>query len=84
MAEVILEVVEAPAGSSVASDPEGPARLWGIAFLVEDLDASARALGPLLGRPREAVQPGRLIASLRREAGLGPAIAFMSPGAGAV
>jgi hypothetical protein len=82
MAELILELVEAPAGTRVAADPDGPARLWGIAFLVEDLEATARALGPLVGSPRDAVQPGRLIATLRREAGLGPAIAFMSPGAG--
>ncbi len=83
MAEVILEVVEAPAGSALAADPDGPARLWGISFLVEDMQFTAAVLGPLLGRPRAAVQPGRLIATLRREAGVGPAVAFMSPGPGA-
>ncbi len=55
------------------------ARLWGISFLVADMDATAAFLGDLLGTPRDAVQPGRRIATLRREAGLGPAIAFMSP-----
>jgi hypothetical protein len=84
MGEVILEVVEAPEGSSVRSDPDGPARLWGLAFGVESLEVTAAALGPLLGEPRPAVQPGRAIATLRREAGLGPAIAFMTPGPGAV
>jgi hypothetical protein len=84
MGEVILEVVEAPEGSSVRSDPDGPARLWGLAFGVESLEETAAALGPLLGEPRPAVQPGRSIATLRREAGLGPAIAFMTPGPGAV
>ncbi len=83
MGEVILEVVEAPEGSSVRSDPDGPARLWGLAFGVESLERTAEALGPLLGKPRPAVQPGRSIATLRREAGLGPAIAFMTPGPGA-
>ena len=78
--EPILEVVLAPEGSSVARDPDGAARLWGLAFGVEDLDATARALGDLLGSPRDAVQPGRRIATLRSDAGLGPAIAFMSPG----
>jgi catechol 2,3-dioxygenase-like lactoylglutathione lyase family enzyme len=78
--EPILEVVLAPDGSSVARDPSGPARLWGLAFCVEDLDRTARSLGDLLGAPREAVQPGRRIATLRGEAGLGPAIAFMSYG----
>jgi hypothetical protein len=77
--EPILEVVQAPDGSSVARDPDGPARLWGLAFLVEDMEATAAALGDLLGSPRDAVQPGRRIATLRPEAGLGPAIAFMSP-----
>jgi hypothetical protein len=79
LGEPILEVVQAPDGTSVARNPEGPARLWGIAFLVEDLDATGSALGELLGSPRNAVQPGRKIATLRPEAGLGPAIAFMTP-----
>jgi catechol 2,3-dioxygenase-like lactoylglutathione lyase family enzyme len=76
--EPILEVVQAPEGTSVARDPEGPARLWGLAFLVEDMERTADALGDLLGTPRDAVQPGRRIATLRPAAGLGPAIAFMS------
>jgi len=80
MGEVILEVVEAPEGSRLRADPDGPARLWGLAFGVDSLEPAAAALGPLLGEPRPAVQPGRSIATLRREAGLGPAIAFMTPG----
>ena len=77
--EPILEVVEAPEGTSVARDLDGPARLWGLAFRVEDLDRTAATLGNLVGTPRDAVQPGRRIATLRPEAGLGPAIAFMTP-----
>ena len=91
MAEVILEVVQAPEGVKLARDPAGsagdpqtPARFWGISFLVDDMDATSGALGDLLGTPRAAVQPGRQIATLRREAGLGPAIAFMTPGPGAI
>jgi hypothetical protein len=84
MGELILELVEAPAGTRIASDPSGPARLWGISFLVEEFERTAAALGDLLGEPREAVQPGRHIATLRKEAGLGPAIAFMTPGPGAI
>ena len=76
--EPILEVVQAPEGTSVARDPAGQARLWGLAFVVEDLDRTARALGELVGRPRPAVQSGRRIATLRWQAGLGPAIAFMT------
>jgi len=79
MGEVLLEVVQAPPGSRIARRPDLPARLWGISCLVADLDATAAHLGPLLGEPRDAVQPGRRIATLRREAGLGPAVAFISP-----
>jgi catechol 2,3-dioxygenase-like lactoylglutathione lyase family enzyme len=84
MGEVILEVVEAPEGTRIAADRDGPARLWGISFLVEDLERTASSLGDLLGEPRAAVQAGRRIATLRKDAGLGPAIAFMTPGPGAI
>ena len=84
MGEVILEVIQAPPGTRIADDPEGPARLWGISFLVEGLEQAAASLGDLLGEPRAAVQPGRRIATVRKEAGLGPAIAFMTPGPGAI
>jgi hypothetical protein len=82
MGEVVLEVIEAPAGSRLSQRPDGPARLWGIAFLVHDLERPASVLGERLGRPRNAVQPGRRIAPLRKQAGLGPAIAFITPGLG--
>jgi hypothetical protein len=84
MGEVILEVIQAPPGTRIGDDPDGPARLWGISFLVEELEHTAASLGDLLGEPRAAVQPGRRIATLRKEAGLGPAIAFMTPGRGAI
>jgi hypothetical protein len=84
MGELILEVVAAPEGTKVAADPRGPARLWGISFLVDEMEEVEARLGDLLGNPRDAVQPGRTIATLRREAGLGPAIAFMTPGRGAI
>jgi catechol 2,3-dioxygenase-like lactoylglutathione lyase family enzyme len=84
MGEVILDVIQAPEGTRIADDPSGPARLWGISFRVDDLERTAAALGDRLGEPREAVQPGRRIATLRKEAGLGPAVAFMTPGPGKV
>jgi hypothetical protein len=84
MGELILEVVQAPEGTRIASDPQGPARLWGISLLVEDFTDAEAVLGDRLGEPRDAVQPGRRIATLRKEAGLGPAIAFMTPGPGAI
>lgn len=78
MGEVILELVLAPEGTSAARDPNGPARLWGISFLVADMERTAEVLGERLGAPRDAVQPGRRIATLRPEAGVGPAVAFMT------
>lgn len=74
----ILEVVEHPPGTPAAADIGAPARFWGLAFLVEDLDASARVLGPVLGEVRDAIQPGRRIATVRREAGLGLPVALIS------
>jgi hypothetical protein len=80
LGEVILEVIQAPPGSREERDPNAPARFWGLAFTVTDLDAMADLLGERLGKPRDAVQPGRRIATLRREAaGIGPAMAFMTP-----
>jgi len=78
LAEVILEVVQAPPGSREERDADAPARFWGLAFGVADLAATAEALGDKLGEPRDAVQEGRRLATLRREAGLSPGIAFMS------
>ena len=82
LAEVILEVIEIPADAP-RRDPDAPARLWGLAFGVESLERTAALLGDRLGEPRDAVQPGRRIATLRREAGAGLPIAFMTPGPGA-
>jgi hypothetical protein len=79
LAEVILEVVEVPPGSHEERNHDAPSRFWGLAFAVEDLDHCAAYLGERLGEPRDAVQPGRRIATMRREAGLSPGIAFMTP-----
>jgi hypothetical protein len=58
-------------------DGDGPAWLWGLTVQVDDLDAAARLLGDALGEVREAVQPGRRIATVRREAGAGIPLALM-------
>jgi hypothetical protein len=54
-------------------------RFWGLTFVVISLEVLAQRLGDVLGPIRPAVQPGRRIASLRREAGLSLPVAFMSP-----
>lgn len=76
LGEAILEVVENPKARS----PDDPARLWGLAFLVDSLDTTSAALGERLSEPRPAVQPGRQIATLKRDAGLSFGCAFMTPG----
>jgi len=65
----VLEVVEA----------DDPVRLWGITFTTADIDAAADLLGDSLGRVKDAVQPGRRIATVRKEAGLGVPVALISP-----
>jgi hypothetical protein len=82
LGEVILEVVQQPP-EMAGFDPSAPARLWGLAFVCSDLDALAEQLGDKVKGPREAVQPGRRIATLTREAGFAVPIAFMTPGPGA-
>jgi hypothetical protein len=58
---------------------ERPAVLWGLALLSEDLERTAEQLAPHVGEVRDAVQPGRRIATVRRSAGVGVPLALMSP-----
>jgi hypothetical protein len=80
LGEEILEVVQEPQ-AIVERDggPDRPARLWGLALTVEDLDRAAEQMSPHLGDARAAVQPGRRIATLRRSAGLSVPVALMTP-----
>jgi hypothetical protein len=72
--EPILELL-----GSTAPTGDGPAAFYGLAWTVSDLDALADRLGPALGRVKDAVQPGRRIATLRhKEVGMSVATAFMS------
>jgi hypothetical protein len=68
----ILELVEAQ------KLPPGDARFWGLTMIASDLDALAARLGDRLRPIKDAVQPGRRIATLERSAGLSPHVAFMS------
>jgi hypothetical protein len=75
----ILELIQEPEDSiRQAGGGEDPARFWGLALRVEDLDETVRLLGACAGEIRPAVQRGRRIASLRRAAGVAVPLAFMS------
>lgn len=56
----------------VAGPVEGGERLWGVTLVAPDL-------APFGGTPKDAVQPGRRIATVPREAGLGIPVAVMTP-----
>lgn len=58
---------------------DGPSRIFGLALTVSDIDATAASLGEACGRVKDAVQPGRRIATLRHEPlGMSVPVAFMS------
>jgi hypothetical protein len=75
----ILELVAEPE-QLVASrgGPDRPAFFWGLALLVDDIDATVAAMAPHAGEPRAAVQPGRRIATLSRSAGLAVPVALIT------
>ena len=72
----ILELVGPP-------EPDGddrPATFWGVAVVTDDFDATISLLGAACTAPKDAVQPGRRIATLKtRDLGITVPIAFMSP-----
>jgi hypothetical protein len=72
--DVLLEVAGPPQPAG-----EDPARLWGLVVVAPDLELLAALPGEPLGSVREAVQPGRRIATVRRELGSSVPLAFMTP-----
>ncbi|WP_123023363.1 VOC family protein [Mycolicibacterium stellerae] len=58
--EVVIEAVGSPETAS-----EGPSTLWGITYLVADIDATAAFFGDRATPVKDAVQPGRRITTLR-------------------
>lgn len=75
LGEVILEVVGSP---DTASD--APSTLWGLTHVVADIDQAVALLGKAGGRPKDAVQPGRRITTLRtRELGISVRTAVLTP-----
>lgn len=73
--DALVEVVGPPAPAG-----DGPAVFWGLTVVVADLDATAALLAGRIGAVKQAVQPGRRIATAwGRQAGLRTPLAFMSP-----
>lgn len=79
LGEVILEVVQEPDEVLLREGgDERPVRFWGLALLCPDIERTARAFAPHVGTIRDAVQPGRMIATVKRPAGLAVPVALMS------
>ncbi|MDN4520749.1 MULTISPECIES: glyoxalase [Mycolicibacterium] len=62
LGEVILEVIGSPGTAG-----DGPSTLWGITYVVGDIDATAALFGDHTTPVKDAVQPGRRITTLRHQ-----------------
>jgi hypothetical protein len=70
---LIVELVERP------ELPAGPASFWGLVLIVDDIDAACELIGvDRVSPPKDAVQPGRRIATIRADVGLGLPVALMT------
>ena len=72
--ETLLEI----AGPASPDNDGKPARIAGLAYATSDIDAAAALLGDRMTMPKDAVQPGRRIAAVRKDVGSTVPIAFMS------
>jgi hypothetical protein len=80
LGDEILEVIQLPDDQlDLAGGSDAPARLWGLALISADIDATVAAFAPHAGEPHDAVQAGRRIATVRRSAGLAVPVAVMTP-----
>lgn len=77
--EPILEVVQAPAEAIKRTGGDRPTFFWGLAFVAPEIEATVASLGERASEVRDAVQPGRRIATLRRSAGLSLRVALITP-----
>jgi hypothetical protein len=74
-ADVVIEVVGSPGTAGT-----GPATLWGITYVVADIDATAAFLGEHTTAVKQAVQPGRRITTVRhQDFGMSVRTAMISP-----
>ncbi|MGV0809233.1 VOC family protein [Mycolicibacterium setense] len=62
LGELILEVVSSPEPAG-----DGPSTLWGITYVVADIDATAEFFGDHTAPVKDAVQPGRRITTVRHK-----------------
>lgn len=70
---LIVEIVTRP------DIPAGPATFWGLVINVDDIDVACERIGPeRVSAPKDAVQPGRRIATIRDDVGLGVPVALMT------
>lgn len=77
--DVIVEVVGPPEPGD-GPEADRPARLWGLTHVADDLDVAVGLLGELAGTPKDAIQPGRRITTLRtRELGMSVRTALITP-----
>lgn len=75
LSPTLLEVISRPDDRG-----DGPSVFWGLAFVTQDIDATVAALDGACSPPKDAVQPGRRIATLDHEAlGLATPVAFLTP-----
>lgn len=79
LGSTILEAVQEPKEATERHGGDRPAFFWGLAFTSPDLEATVEFLGDRVSEVRPAVQPGRQIATLRRNAGLSVPVALITP-----
>lgn len=82
LGSVILEAVQEPPEAAERHGGDRPAFFWGLALTAPDLERTVAFLGDHVSEIRDAVQPGRQIATLRRSAGLSVPVALITPPAG--
>jgi hypothetical protein len=75
----ILEVIQEPPEAVERAGGDHPAFFWGLALSAPELERTVAALGDNVSEVRDAVQPGRRIATLRRSAGLALPVALITP-----
>ena len=68
---VILEVVERADVSRTS--------LWGLVIATQSFEDLVQSAGDLVSEPKDAVQPGRRISTVKAAAGLGIPVALMTP-----